>query len=1211
MNITSKVRKWMARTKHAAWAMLFLSSYTISMIAPFVPAPVARAYQSSTHEVVCHRLGNGESNAIPPDQQSAHIPKHVDTSDLSHSDYIIYATYPDDAKWSDLQATLDAKCMSEDPAPPKNVTAPTYVDVCGTVNDKYTIPTDPYATYKVNGITKAAGTYSGSGTINIVAVPKTYSFTYYGHTYTWNYELIPPTSWTFSFSNLPCTGSITIVKDAKPNSSTDFSFTTTGSGLSSFSLDDDSNPTLSNTKSFNNLSPGSYSVTENDIAGWDFGSITCTGGDTSITGKTVSIGLVAGANVSCTYTNYQRGKIIVSKITNPANDPTNFPINISGTGVNGNPARSLSTTNPATYDVAQNTTYSVSEDLSNLSAWKSTDNTCTNLKITEQTPLEYGVPTLHCTITNTKQTTLTLVKQLVKDNGGTASATDWTLKAQQGQTSIVGVTGSPAVTNVSVAPGTYSLSEFNGPDGYTASNWVCNGGYQSGASVTLSAGQNVTCTITNDDKPGTLIVKKHVVNDNGSKKQASDFTMKVMGTDVSASSFAGSEAGVTVTLDAGAYSVDELSDLGYQKSLGYGCYGNIKNGETKTCVITNNDRPVTITGHKKIANTDMSWVTQGMNPVNGWTIYLDQNQNGKLDNGEKWTKTDSNGYYSFTGLNANTTYYVKEVMTSLGNGWAQITAPAPVLIESSGGLSANNDFKNQAQGTITVIKNVDDGFGHVSKDVKYWTWSYDGKQQDKSHIATGSNNTQTVPSGTYKVREDQKPGYHVVASSCTNYSNPYDYNQYSFMNDKDDWNYDQHHADEELWVKVGLGENITCTFTNKRDTGTITVHKKIGNKWDPRGWTWWLEDNGKHNDMGDTVKVTTGNYWFGENQQHGYSFESLKCKNGRDNVWVWQDVKSKVYVGKDDHVECTFTNSRDMGSVTVVKDAQPDSSQGFVFTIEPVEKTYPSDYTEDSDNEQVLQDAIVGQPYKHDYNWQHDGDSYGEHNPTVSFTLVDSGDEGDDNARTTSLPTGKYRISETEVSGWDLTNISCGESRVEIEDNVVYLYVTKGSHVTCTFTNTKRAQLTIIKDAQPNSSKSFAFTSNIPDGLGADTAFNLTDDGTGLANSKLFSDLKPGTYTITESAVDKWKLDDISCTGTGLTMTKSGLTLTVTLAAGAVASCTFVNSFIPQVLADTTTLADTGASGLVTTIVALTLMGIAVGLTFASRKQLASEKVTK
>jgi hypothetical protein len=45
----------------------------------------------------------------------------------------------------------------------------------------------------------------------------------------------------------------------------------------------------------------------------------------------------------------------------------------------------------------------------------------------------------------------------------------------------------------------YTLSE-SGPSGYTASAWVCVGGTQSGTDkITLAAGDDVTCTITNDD----------------------------------------------------------------------------------------------------------------------------------------------------------------------------------------------------------------------------------------------------------------------------------------------------------------------------------------------------------------------------------------------------------------------------------------------------------------------------------------------------------------------------------------------------------------------------------------------------------------------------------------------------------------------------------------------------------------------------------------
>lgn len=55
----------------------------------------------------------------------------------------------------------------------------------------------------------------------------------------------------------------------------------------------------------------------------------------------------------------------------------------------------------------------------------------------------------------------------------------------------------------------------------------------------------------------------------------------------------------------------------------------------------------------------------------GWTIYLDQNQNGLLDSGETFAVTDANGDYSFTDLNPGI-YTVAEVLQP---GWEQ-TFPA-------------------------------------------------------------------------------------------------------------------------------------------------------------------------------------------------------------------------------------------------------------------------------------------------------------------------------------------------------------------------------------------------------------------------------------------------------------------------------------------------------------------------------------------------------
>ena len=65
-------------------------------------------------------------------------------------------------------------------------------------------------------------------------------------------------------------GAIVVVQDSQPNDPQDFSFTA-GGGLSpaSFSLDDDSNGTLSNTRTFANVpATAGYSIAQTLPAGW-------------------------------------------------------------------------------------------------------------------------------------------------------------------------------------------------------------------------------------------------------------------------------------------------------------------------------------------------------------------------------------------------------------------------------------------------------------------------------------------------------------------------------------------------------------------------------------------------------------------------------------------------------------------------------------------------------------------------------------------------------------------------------------------------------------------------------------------------------------------------------------------------------------------------------------------------------------------------------
>src|SRR5262249_28435809 len=121
--------------------------------------------------------------------------------------------------------------------------------------------------------------------------------------------------------------SITIIKDAVPDSDQDFAFTTTG-GLSpaTFNLDDDADATLSNTQVYSGIlvtdqNGNDYTISESAVPGWtlSFNTPVCTvispnGGSQSATVPTLSINLREGENVSCTFVNtQQKGSIAWEK----------------------------------------------------------------------------------------------------------------------------------------------------------------------------------------------------------------------------------------------------------------------------------------------------------------------------------------------------------------------------------------------------------------------------------------------------------------------------------------------------------------------------------------------------------------------------------------------------------------------------------------------------------------------------------------------------------------------------------------------------------------------------------------------------------------------------------------------------------------------------------------------------------------------------------
>jgi hypothetical protein len=186
---------------------------------------------------------------------------------------------------------------------------------------------------------------------------------------------------------------------------------------------------------------------------------------------------------------------------------------------------------------------------------------------------------------------LGLVVQVVNDNGGTATASDFSVGAD-GPTPLAATVA--AASGTELEPGTYTL-DATSLAAYAAQGWTCVGvSLEAGNKVTLAAGVSATCTITHDDVAPVLTLEKQVTNDNGGTAQPSGFlltatgpsTVSGNGTVASGASFlAGSYTLSSSTLPG--YSAGAWSCVG--ATLGPGDAISLGIGESAVCSITDDD----------------------------------------------------------------------------------------------------------------------------------------------------------------------------------------------------------------------------------------------------------------------------------------------------------------------------------------------------------------------------------------------------------------------------------------------------------------------------------------------------------------------------------------------------------------------------------------------------------------------------------------------
>ena len=329
------------------------------------------------------------------------------------------------------------------------------------------------------------------------------------------------------------------------------------------------------------LNAGAHTASEvANVSGYDASDW---GGDCNPDG---TITLAPGENATCTITNDDIApgltlKKIVTTDNGGNEDESDFQGYIDGDPVVWNDAQTLGAD-----------TYTLSEtgpDGYSASGWS-----CEGGSISgDQVTIGVG-ETVECTITNNDDApTVTLIKDVTNDNGGTAGENDFGLSI--GGTPVNSSQTLPVDANIPI-----EILELN-LTGYSFVSIIGDEDCPSeiDGDVTLNEGEDITCTITNNDIAPSLTLVKEVINNDGGNLSASAWLLSASGPTPISGEGSASSGG---DFSAGTYTLSENGPEGYAASA-WSCEGGTQEGnsitlglgEEATCTITNDDSAAVLT----------------------------------------------------------------------------------------------------------------------------------------------------------------------------------------------------------------------------------------------------------------------------------------------------------------------------------------------------------------------------------------------------------------------------------------------------------------------------------------------------------------------------------------------------------------------------------------------------------------------------------------
>jgi uncharacterized repeat protein (TIGR01451 family) len=509
--------------------------------------------------------------------------------------------------------------------------------------------------------------------------------------------------------------------------------------------------------------------------------------------------------------------------------------------------------------------------------------------------------------------------------------------------------------------------------------------------------------------------------------------------------------------------------------------------------------------------------------LQNWTITLYQ------QSGSNWTQkatatTNAQGHYEFgIGQYGYGTFKVTETMQT---GWKNSSALSQVVNFDHNGTFTENFGNVKKSGNLTVIKHVVGG-NAVASD---WTMHIQKNSSDVYSFAGAENPgvAKKLDEGVYKVIETGTP---------TNYALTY-----------------SGACDASGNVTIADGDNKTCTLTNTITTGTLIVKKVVSGSTEPSSsWSMHVKQNGNEvagspaagTPTGTSYTLPTGTYDISETGgPAGYTASfSASCVNGSAQVIANQTTT------------CTVTNTRDTGTITVIKHVVGGSAHAHDWDMH-IKQGDTNIFTFDGAETPGTQRTVVSGTYKvtetngpSNYTLSYSGDCDTNGNVTVGknenktctltntrntglvyfdkivpgypnseslFTFHVQGDGNYHDGESASFNTGSYTITENSVTGYSFQSAT-GICHLDTQNNIVMDVTTNGG--TCTITNTRdTGTLVIHKDVKnPDNGP---ISDNHSFGVTVKDANNQTVyTGTVSENSDVtVSNLPTGTYSVFETA---------------------------------------------------------------------------------------------